>query len=84
MSLGGGLSQIKTKIYPLKSTRRNIKSNKFAFEPLDNRIDHVNIDERHQYRVSVAEAQTSLAPGKMSQGARSEEKRLFSRARKKN
>ena len=46
------------------------KSNEF-FEPHDYRIYCVNIDLRHQYRISVAEA---VPPGETSQAARSKEK----------
>ena len=42
----------------VKSTRRNVKLNKFGCGPHDYRIYCVNIDSCHQYGISVAESQT--------------------------
>ena len=62
-------SQKNTKLY---HNRPGEKQN-FQLELHDHQICYVSIDLRHQYRISVAEAQTSL-------GARSEERRLYSLA----
>ena len=43
-------------------------------------INHINIDLRHQYGISLAEAQTSLLAKRPKRRSRSGEKRLYSRA----
>ena len=46
---------------------------------------YVNVDLRHEYGISVAESQTFLLaklPSGEERGARREEKRLFSQARR--
>ena len=65
----------------LKSTRGNVKLNKFAFgtQDKDYRIYYVNIDLHHQYGISVAESQRSLL-AKCQKRARSKKKQLFSQA----
>ena len=61
--------QKNTKLY---HNRPEEKQN-FQWELHDHQICYVSIDLRHQYRISVAKAQTSL-------GARSEERLLYSLA----
>ena len=51
----------------VKSTRRNVKLNKFGCGPQHYRIYCVNIDPCHQYGVSVVESQTFL-PAKPPSG----------------
>ena len=53
LSLGGAHSQMIT--IP-KSTRRNVKLNKFTFETPWLPDYYINIDLRHQYGISVAES----------------------------
>ena len=74
LSFAGAYSKMNTTLLP-KSTRRNVKLNKFAFGAQDCRIYCVNIDLRHQYGIPVAESQTFLLAKRPSAAMR-EEKRL--------
>ena len=67
-----------TKLYQIDQAKQN-RTNLYL-EPYVYQTNCVNSDLRHQYGISVAEAQTSLLEG-TSLAARSEKKRLFSQAR---
>ena len=52
----------------------------FLLEPQDYRVYYVNIDLRHQYGISVSEAQASLLAKRPWRTAMNKERRLISQA----